>query len=932
MGKTEADSSAQARQDANAAAERPHAPPTPVQDPPRKFLESALHPERPLHGVWRLEGNLESGRPVDIEARVPGVVHEALREAELIPDPLTDHHEPELEWIGRHDWTFRRTFDLSEDWFAFERIDLVCEGLDTVATIEINGEPIGRSVDMHAPARFPARRALREKDNQIVVRFASPIREAERTRDAYGDPASSSDRAALWSFIRKMACELGGDRRPPLASCGIWRPIRLQAWRHARIEQVRPLVREATARRAVVEIHIDTETTVPHDPAPSTQVPSPERPKLDLGASLFAPDGTRVACDRADASGVVRLEIPNPQLWHPIGHGQQPLYDLKIKLIDPDKRLIDQWRKPIGLRTVRLNTEPDEFGSKFQLEVNGRPIYCKGAIWKPDEVFPSRIDEARYERRIRQAVDANMNMLRVWGGGLFERETFYEICDRLGVMVWQDFPFTAAASPEATPFAQLIEREARPAVARLARHPSHVIWNGGDQTLGAPAASTPEQTRSENAGSQRHEFRLLPAVVNELDPVKPYWPNSPWSGSWEFSPNDNDRGDCHVLDRELEDRSPDEHAAPPTRFASAFGVQGACWEATLREALESAPSSASDQDPTHESTASSASASGGKPAHGSRRSPARHPAVLARRRHDEASRTIQRRLDRWFHAPPADDPARFADWVFLSQIHQARTVQRAIEFWRATSPRNTGALIRRLNDCRAGFSGSAIDGAGRPKLLWYAARRAYADRLITLQPEGDGSRVLIAVNDHPESWQGDVRLTRVDFAGRTLAEHRAWLDVPPRANLIVDELPDALTRPDDASGSFVRVEMRSTRAADEPGVRHEAWFARDRALPYPHAAFDHEHELDPAGRGARVRVHARSLLRELCLAPKTMPPGTRADEQMVTLLPGESFAFTIRDGSAPDALDPARLSPWLRREAVRCVNPFGASAEQPNGA
>ncbi|SEG36237.1 beta-mannosidase [Nonomuraea solani] len=772
---------------------------------------------RPLHDGWTLSSDDLTGVP----ASVPGCVHTDLLAAGLIDDPYMDANEHRLTWIGRTEWTYRTIFTWSPD--EHERTDLVCDGLDTVATLVLNGTPLGSTANQHRSYRFPVRHLLREGGNELVVRFGSAYAYAEERRAALGERPGAYDEP--YPFIRKMACNFGWDWGPNVVTAGIWRPIGLESWSRARPAEVRPLARAD----GTVEVRVRAERTTEEPLAVTAEI-----------AGVTA-EG------RLDGrTGLLALRVPEPRLWWPRGHGDQPLYDLTVRLGD------QEWTGRIGFRDVELDREA------FALKINGVPVFVRGVNWIPDDCFPSRITRERLAGRFAQATEAGVNLLRVWGGGRYESEDFYDLADELGLLVWQDFPFACAAYPEEEPFRSEVEAEARQNVARLTPHPSLVLWCGNNENLEGHADwgwRDRLEGRSWGAGFY-HD--LLPSIVAELDPGRPYWPGSPYSGAPHRPPNDPARGTIHIWDvwnREDYRR----YAAYRPRFVAEFGFQGPPAYATLRRA-------SSDEPLTPDSS---------------------HQKAI------DGQAKLLRGLGE--HLP---EPETFDRWHYLTQLNQARAMAFGIERFRSLMPYCMGTIVWQLNDCWPVTSWSAIDGDGRRKPLWYALRRAYADRLLTVQ---DGELAL--VNDTPEPWAGELLLTRLGLTGEPLAKEAVSVHAAPRSVLKV-ALPRSVAVPDDPAHELL--------AARFGGGRVVSCYAEDTAMAFAPAEYDAQAERAPDGY--RVTVTAVTLLRELAVFPDRLDPAASVDDQLVTLLPGESAVFHV---TTERELDTAALT---RFPVLRCVN------------
>ncbi|MFC4011960.1 glycoside hydrolase family 2 TIM barrel-domain containing protein [Nonomuraea purpurea] len=768
---------------------------------------------RPLHDGWTLRAD---GDPTATPATVPGSVHTDLLAAGLIDDPCRDGNETRLGWIGRTDWVYESAFDWHDD--GHERTDLVCEGLDTVAVVRVNGHEVGATANMHRTYRFPVRDLLREGRNTLRVSFRAPYAYAEEQRERHGARPGAYDEP--YPFIRKMACNFGWDWGPTLVTSGIWRPIGLHSWSGARLAEVRPLVRGDG-----VDVHVRVERA---GDAPVTVT-------ADVA-------GTRAEAKLAqgETRAVLRLDVPGAELWWPRGHGAQPLYPLTVRAGS------DQWRREIGFRTVELDQDA------FRLVVNGRPVFVRGFNWIPDDCFPARVTPQRLAERFTQAAETGANALRVWGGGVYESDAFYALADRMGLMVWQDFPFACSAYPEEEPFRSEVEAEARDNVTRLAGHPSLVLWCGNNENIEGHQHWDWRAPLGELSWGAGFYYDLLPRVVGELDPTRPYWSGSPYSGAPERDVRDPSTGTVHLWDvwnREDYTRYADHRP----RFVAEFGFQGPPAYATLRAA-------SSDEPLTPQSSPQKAV--------------------------DGQAKLLRGLGD---HLPA---PETFDDWHYYTQLNQARAMAFGVERFRALMPYCMGTVVWQLNDCWPVTSWSAVDGAGRRKPLWYALRRAFADRLITRL---DGEIVL--VNDTDEEWAGALAVAALDLSGRARAQRSQDVAVPARATL-------RITPPDVRDAEVLTAELGGKRALFV--------LAEDTAVAYPPAAFTAG--VERADGGLAVTVTATTVLRELALFPDRLDPAASVDDQLVTLLPGESVTFHV---ATERDLDPAALTAY---PVLRCVN------------
>ncbi len=404
-----------------------------------------------------------------LPAETPGCIHADLRRAGLVPDPFWGSNERDLQWIEREDWTYRATFEVPAELLTSGRVELVADCLDTLATVGINGRGIGRAENMFHAHRFDVREALRAGENTLEIRFASPGPYLAARRATH-EGRESNDPVGGCSNVRKEQCSFGWDWGPRFATCGVQGGIRLEGWDAARLETVRVRQEHGAGPGGAVTLRV-LPRTGPADGGGGRTA----RARLSLGGEPVA---------EATGAGVLALSVAQPQLWWPRRHGAQPLYDLAVDLLDDADGGAprDTWRGRVGLRTIALDQTPDAAGTAFRFVVNGRPIFAKGANWIPAHAFVSSVTRADYEELLTAAADAHLNMIRVWGGGVYEREEFYDLCDELGLLVWQDFMFACALYPGHRPeFVRLVEAEAAYQVRRLAHRACLALWCGNNE-------------------------------------------------------------------------------------------------------------------------------------------------------------------------------------------------------------------------------------------------------------------------------------------------------------------------------------------------------------------------------------------------------------------------------------------------------------------
>ncbi|WP_433087875.1 glycosyl hydrolase 2 galactose-binding domain-containing protein [Dactylosporangium sp. CA-052675] len=785
---------------------------------------------------WRRPASLAG-----VPATVPGSVHTDLLAAGLIDDPYRDDNELALGWIGRTHWRYTTRFQWRPE--GFDRVDLVCDGLDTIAAITVNGHRAGETRNMHRRYRFDVTGLLREGANDLEIAFTAPYEYALAQAARLGARPGPYDEP--YAFIRKMACNFGWDWGPTLVTAGIWRPIGLDSWSGARIAQTR-----TSSRPDGVDVTVTVERAVRAAAGAAVEV-SASVGGVRAAAGAAVEVSATVGGVRAEgrlAPGedelTLRVDIPEPRLWWPRGHGEQHLYDLVVTAAG------DTRTSRVGLRAVEL--DPDA----FRLVVNGEPVFVRGFNWIPDDPFPARTGPAELAERFGQAIDAGANALRVWGGGVFESDDFYALADELGLMIWQDFPFACAAYPEEEPFAAEVEAEARDNIARLMGHPSLVLWCGNNENIeGHQHWGWPAELGGLSWGAGYY-FDLLPRLVAELDPARPYWPGTPYSGAPDRDVHDPAAGTIHIW-TVWGSKDWTHYGAYTPRFVAEFGFQGPPAYATLRAAV-------TDDPLTPDS-----------------------PGVRHHQKAVDGNAKLLSGLGE--HLPR---PETFDDWHYWTQLNQARAMAFGVRRFRALMPYCMGTLVWQLNDCWPVTSWAAVDGGRRRKPLWYALRRAYAPRLLTFHEDG-----VAVVNDTAEPWTGTLTLTLRALDGAALRTESVAVTAAPRSVVHV---------PAPAGDKDQVLEA----ALD--GRRDLRFFAEDPHVPFPPAAFDARVEAIPGGYA--VSITARTVLRDLALFPDRLHPDATVDDQLVTVLPGESVRFTV---DSPAQLDARAL---VAHPVLRCVN------------
>ncbi|MGJ7451931.1 glycoside hydrolase family 2 protein [Aquipuribacter sp. MA13-13] len=822
---------------------------------------------RSLHDGWTLRpadgpvpDHIRDASPVP--ASVPGVVHTDLVAAGLIPDPYLDDNEALLAWVGLTDWVYETSFDWTAG--AGDRRSMVWHGLDTVATVELNGALLLEAANQHRTHVVDVTDRLVSGTNTLTVRFASAVRYADAQSLALGTRPHVNHHP--YNAVRKMACNFGWDWGPDLVTAGIWKPVELVEWSTARLSGVRPTTSLADGGGRL-QVALDLE----HAPGVDED--------LTVRVSVTGPGATgsgQVPVPAGATTVNLGLDVPDAQPWWPRSHGDQPLSDVVVELVGGRGDVLADWRGRVGFRDVEWRSTPDEAGTAFTLLVNGELVFVRGVNWIPDDAFPHRVDRARYARRLEQATDAGVNLVRVWGGGIYEADAFYDECDERGLLVWQDFLFACACYAEEEPLRSEIVAEVRDNVTRLSPHPSLVLWNGGNENLWGFVDWEWEVRLDGKTWGEGYYSRLLPELLAELDPARSYVPGSPFSPVGPDGevrhPNDDAHGLTHVWDVWNERDYLDYRAHRP-RFASEFGWQGPPAWSTLRRSV-------SDDPLTPES-----------------------PGMLVHQKAMEGQRKLERGLVR--HLPVPDD---MRDWHWAMSLNQARAVGTAVEHLRALSPHCSGSIVWQLNDCWPVTSWSAVDGDGRAKPTLYALRHAHADRLVTVQPRGD-DLVVVVVNDHADAVAGELVVRRLALDGSELATVTLEVRTGPRSTWEA-VVPTDVATPGDQHSEMLLATLGVT--GDPLGPRGFWWFGEDRDLALPADPFTAT--VTSVDGGYRVDVTATGLVKDLALLADGLDSDAVVDDMLLTLLPGEQAVLQVRCGGLADA------HALLGTDVLRCAN------------
>lgn len=694
-----------------------------------------------LGGAWRMR---EADSQTWHSAHVPGSVYADLMADGTMPDPFWRENELDAFERMKKDYVYQRAFTVTEAQLAHTHVELVCEGLDTLAHVSLNGREIAFADNMHITWVWNVKEQLHAGENTLEIRFDSPILYcAKKAEEAPG--WESSDATPGFRHLRKAHCMFGWDWGPRLPDAGIWRPIFLRTWDTARLENA-----------LMLQAH--------HDGVVDVTIRPEIAGESAWSAEITAPDGEVLTLPETTAAEQV-ITIEHPQLWWPNGLGKQPLYRVTVRLAAGDTRT---WR--IGLRTMTVSREKDEWGEEFCHVVNGVKVFAMGADYIPEDNILARVTPERTRRLLEDCKAANFNAIRVWGGGYYPDDAFYDICDELGLLVWQDLMYACAFYDLTPDFERSIRVETQQNVARLRHHASLALICGNNEMemfmAGANSALINHRTW-EFVPTYPHHITdyvkmfeyILPAIVKETAPQTYWWPASPSSGGNFDAPNDENRGDNHYWDVWHGEKPFTEYRKFFFRYASEFGFQSfPCLKSVKQFTLPDDRNIFSRVMERHQ-------------------------------RNQAANGKILSYLSQTFRYPNS-----FDDLLYASQLMQAEAIRYGVEHWRRNRGRCMGAIIWQLNDIWPVASWASIDYYGRWKALHYAAKRFFAPVMISAEEEGELSQNPKINEYHPAPLEKSFRLNVCNETLRDVTGEVVWaLRTPDGA--IVRQNQQTLTIP-----------------------------------------------------------------------------------------------------------------------------------------
>jgi beta-mannosidase len=671
-------------------------------------------------------------------ATVPGTVHTDMMANGKMEDPYYRMNEREVQWIDKVNWEYKSSFPVEAALLKRQNITLVFEGLDTYARVYLNGSLLLATNNMFRTWKVPVKSLLRQDENELRLEFLSPVIKGLSLMEIWGYPLpgdnDQSERGGMGPnkvspFVRKAPYHFGWDWGPRLVTSGIWKPVYLEAFDAATIDEIYVTTLSLSDKKATMQASMVT-----NKPLPSGQ------------ALTLTVNGEKTGIEKVitqENLTTVNFSIPNPKRWWPNGLGEQPLYKIGVQWTN-DGELLDDTVVNIGLRTLKLIREPDKSGESFYFEVNGRPVFAKGANYIPNDLFLPRVSPEKYEYIVRSAAEANLNMLRVWGGGIYENDIFYDLCDKYGIMVWQDFMFACSMYPGNADFLNNVRLEAEQNVQRLRNHACLALWCGNNEMEYAWAQGHEERGwgwKQLYNTAQRAQIwqaydtifhHILPKVVTDYAPGQPYWHSSPSAGMGKLAKDDNTSGDMHYWGVWHGQEPFSAFRKYKARFMSEYGFQSFPeYNSVKRYTLPEDRNIESEVMAWHQRSGIG---------------------NLRIREYMEAEYKV---------------PADIEEFLYVGQVLQAEAIGDAMRIHRAAMPYCMGSLYWQLNDCWPVASWSGIDYYGRWKAMHYKVKEACKNQIIYAVIE-DNELKVYGINDLPEKVPAILRLNLARFDGESL--------------------------------------------------------------------------------------------------------------------------------------------------------------------
>ncbi|MDI9339857.1 MAG: glycoside hydrolase family 2 protein [Sediminibacterium sp.] len=791
---------------------------------------------------WKINWQFrKSGDSVWHKASVPGTVHTDLLSQHLIPDPFLEDNEQKMQWVEETDWEYTSVLEVDESFLKRQNIQLLFHGLDTYATVYLNGVKILTTNNMFRSWTVDVKRYLTSGKNTVLVRFDAAVKRGREMAKHLPYTLPGDERV----FTRKAQYQYGWDWGPRLVTCGIWKKVECVAWDAIRIERFyigsQKLSSQKADLTAILEVNCTTAGTY------TVNITEPVTQRIITTQIMTLTEGLQTV--------KVPFVVKNPRLWWCNGMGPQTLYTFQCSVKGSKQE--DAITLTTGLRTIQLIQKPDAKGKQFYFKLNGVPVFMKGANWIPADNFVTRVNKQEYELLIKKAAEANMNMLRVWGGGMYEDDIFYQLCNQYGILVWQDFMFACAMYPGDTAFVENVKQEAAEAIKRLTNHPSLALWCGNNENdegwknwgWQKQYHYTPQDSGKIWNDYLRLFHKELPELVAMYAPQNAYWPSSPSIG-WGRKESLL-QGDAHYWGVWWGMEPFEVYKQKVGRFMSEYGFQ-------------SMPSSYYYSTFCSDTSLNAVS-------------------VKWHQKHPRGFETIKAYMEREYKKPSS-----FSDYAYVSQLLQAGGMKTAIQAHRRAMPYCMGTLFWQWNDCWPVASWSAIDGSNSPKALYYEVKRSFREVLISVTEE-DSTYAVYIISDRPTGLKGTLSLRILDATGKVAWRMDKRVIVPHRSSGSYFKIPKSVLK-----GYLLRELVLNSELHSEGGellARDDFFFVK---------------ALDLALKPATIHLKVDTIKNTIVLSSDVLAKDVQVytsegevwlEDNFFTVLPGERRTIKIMKGS-----------------------------------
>ncbi len=824
-----------------------------------------------LTGIWEFKQYpLSARRMRDLDSAdwlktpVPSSIFNSLISAGKIKQIDIDTNPEDFSSVSEKPWVYRKIFDAPADLLESDCIDLVFDGLDTITNIWLNDKLIGKTNNMFIPFRFDVTGFLKPKNNILMVKFEPAADYAKKLMERYTSFSEADFRNPYRTYIRKAQYQFGWDFCPSLPGCGIFRPVKLEGIKKARFADLHTKTVDCNHHYADIKIDVELDFI---------------QKEQFLCQLTLSCDGQTIHqnlnFDPGENFHSTVIRIENPSLWWPAGYGPQNLHLLDAKLLN-NNEVIDQTQKKFGIRTVKLNRSTGK-KRKFQFEINDKPIFAKGANWIPPSIFAGSTTADDYEELLHNAQKANINMLRIWGGGYYESDHFYQLCDQLGIMVWQDFMFACAYYPDRQWFLKEVKKEATEIIKSLRNHPCMALWCGNNEIDWMH--NTGKLGKGKKFHGKEIYHRLLPQLVSELNPDVSYIPTTPR--------NEKSKTDQPLTTHQWQvwsGNQPVQNYLCPIKdiptFVTEFGLQSLPSTKTIENFCPHQQLRIGSQ-------------------------------ILEKHNYQlDGNSRLFRYIGDLFGT--TENLKHFA---YLSQITQARAVKTYVEHLRAHNSINSGVLFWQFNDCCPAISWSAIDYNKQPKALYYYAKRFFAKQIVTVIPElkarADSppelkSLNVIAINDSDQPLNATINCRLIDLSGRKLDQIVFPTAIGPFSTSPSLKLPKALTSPENPEKSCLHLVMEKN---GEKITENLFLYLPDKYIDWPKVEITKKLK-QINEKQWKLKLKANAIAKDVQILT-TVP--TQLSQNFIDLIPHDEFEITIDCHQKVTSLNLALLQlPLLR--------------------